>query len=330
MEAEPQKEVDENATGKDSSNKCGEYSEHDVTPSDTNGGSKGRRIVLTTILEIIIIFGGWEFADFLSVHGYTYLASVCFFASLSASVVFVGFAIHQVWPRTRIIFSTCLACCVLIAIFIFLVSGNPLRWSHPPDPPLRTPTVAQENIPSSAPGDRPKLLQIERAYLAGYRVGSNYFGFEIDGSGTSRDYSILFVSNGPNIRVSNGVFMVNAVITDGRKFVRIADGSVSVPSDWDANLDDNGAEIINDFKHPVFQIDIERLKGKNMIATIGGIFVLQDGTAVAVIPNAEIETTTTPGISKSLLKFRRLFKYPSDQFPGQRLIVPSSQTSPPQ
>jgi hypothetical protein len=317
------------------------------------------RFFLLTILEILFGLGCWEFADFLSDHGNPRLSSLSFFISLASLVVYVGLLIHPVWQRTRIIAGICIVLCVTIGLLIIRISGGAapsVLPSTPPSggvglaPPVPAPSSRQpekaappstpsisESAPSVTATTAPwetttrQPFQILRR-VAVFHVGDNGYtaSVALDANGNFPPYTpVVFGAYDPQpleFVAKNWILYVNATFDDGRNFIELKEGNPDFfPPGWDMNQDRQAMEVVDPNGRAIFQVFYDN----NLEITIYGVFMSKPGEGFVAdkrgLTQFSDKAVDASGCS-SRTRFPPIFKYPSSQHLGER-ILPLSATN---
>jgi len=171
-----------------------------------------------------------------------------------------------------------------------------------------------------------RRFSITRYSVGRFFSGSNLFTFDFDANGNSQPIPLLFLFKGGTVQLTNGLFVINGSVTDGKQIVKIVDNQIQCPPGWDANEDAFCTEIVNEQKFPVFQIICYKNAGGDRVAAIAGVFVSEDGSPIAVHAMGPITDISSDNINSVLSNGKAIFNYPSDVFAGARSgAVPPSQ-----
>jgi tRNA_anti-like len=141
------------------------------------------------VLESVFGLGLWEAGDVLSQAGWTHLSYLCFIVSLSSIPVAAGIAIHQWWPRTRLVIVGSFTISSLVAVVLWV-----LIW----------PTVTTTKTNATMPDPR-IIVDATPEYICGLYNGK----LDIQGAQLSAPYV------GKWMRISGTVENVNNASMDG-------------------------------------------------------------------------------------------------------------------
>jgi hypothetical protein len=304
MAGAPKNEIHQNSTGNNPEDESGNDAENNVTPANQNKGGKPWRVIVLSLLETVVILGFWQLFELLG-HNYPRLASVCIFISISSIVVYGGIILHEIWPRSKIIFVICVILCGSVGYLVYTVSGS-------------TPPVLSETL-DNAEAAHSRLFSLPPETKSELMAGGESTVLAPDKDG---NMPLTQIERIPplSIRMVHGSILFTANVTDGHEMADIQDNEiVSLPLGWDMNHDDSCVEIVNGDHKPVFQILY--YPGKTTILVLGAFgdtgkyyWVNEVGIVIQKEPWNFGASFYSP--------CSRIFKYPSIKFPGQKFRLP--------
>ncbi|MGD0390139.1 MAG: hypothetical protein ABSC42_14425, partial [Tepidisphaeraceae bacterium] len=207
---------------------------------------------------------------------------------------------------------------ILTWIGYFIVTGMILNPPHPTE--AVTPQPIQPN--ASEPTSRPTVAAPEsrsRFSMRQMRCLMVLLGNVVCGTDADTKTPMVFRPFPNTAFTFNGNDVsLDAIFTDGIWRAQMINNElVSYPFDWDMNQDGQFVEIVNGQKRPVFQM----LTTSDPAAFVRGIFWINDQKIAVSAAKENFGGLRITSIGNAnLFTFPPIFKYPSSNFPRQRVV----------
>jgi hypothetical protein len=168
--------------------------------------------------------------------------------------------------------------------------------------------------------------------VAVFHVGDNGYtaSVALDANGNFPPYTpVVFGAYDPQpleFVAKNWILYVNATFDDGRNFIELKEGNPDFfPPGWDMNQDRQAMEVVDPNGRAIFQVFYDN----NLEITIYGVFMSKPGEGFVAdkrgLTQFSDKAVDASGCS-SRTRFPPIFKYPSSQHLGER-ILPLSATN---